>query len=155
MKRCPTCGERKELTDFHKNACSPDGRQYLCKPCKSAQYRKAKEDNPEKLREQSRRWRCDNPRAAWSIKLKNRYGITADDWEVLLEAQGGGCAICGTTTNLWDTLFVDHNHETGRVRGLLCNACNLVLGYAQDSPERLRAAAVYLERAHAGVSQES
>lgn len=83
----------------------------------------------------------------WVRKLA-RHGLTPQDYEDLLAAQGGGCAICGTTVNRYgDTerrLPVDHDHETGQVRGVLCDVCNRVLGLFGDDPARLEHAAEYL-----------
>lgn len=83
--------------------------------------------------------------------LKHRYGLDADGLAALVAQQDGVCAICGepptpkNTRAHWDgKLCVDHDHDTGEVRGLLCNDCNLVVGYGK-SPDVLRAAAVYLE----------
>ena len=78
--------------------------------------------------------------------LEYRYGITVDDYDRMLAEQGGSCAICrttkpGTKAKVWS---VDHCHESNVVRGLLCNRCNLGLGYFKDSTERLRRAADYL-----------
>ena len=71
-----------------------------------------------------------------------------DDYEKMLAAQGGGCAICGTTdTSPWSCFCVDHDHTSGEVRGLLCRACNTCIGQAEDDTERLRKAIAYLESA--------
>jgi hypothetical protein len=88
--------------------------------------------------------------------LRNRYGVTVDFIEALYEQQDGRCAICQETglrpaitekrTSHVGVLRIDHDHGTGNVRGLLCNGCNLALGYMKDNPERLRAAADYLDR---------
>jgi len=76
------------------------------------------------------------------------YGITPEEFTALLEAQGGRCAICGTETpggkGGW---HLDHDHDTGAIRGLLCHACNIALGYMGDDQDRLEAAIEYL-RAH-------
>lgn len=75
------------------------------------------------------------------------YGITKDEYEAMLAGQDGRCAICRTTEPKgkggW---HVDHCHDSGKIRGLLCHFCNFVLGNAKDNPEILRAAADYLER---------
>ena len=79
------------------------------------------------------------------IHLKSHYGITQDDFDRMLAGQGGRCAICGTTEpGTRGTWRVDHDHGTGQVRGLLCDRCNLGIGYMQDDPEILMAAARYL-----------
>lgn len=77
--------------------------------------------------------------------LKSRFGMTLETYQSLLEAQGHVCAICGRQ-NRGKRLVVDHDHATGRIRGLLCTCCNLTLGRMNDDPQRLRAAAAYLEK---------
>ena len=88
---------------------------------------------------------AERARSKLNNDIKTRYGITLDEFEERLAAQGGVCAICGKVCNL-SRLSVDHDHETGRVRGLLCRRCNFMLGYAKDRPETLEAGARYLRR---------
>lgn len=76
--------------------------------------------------------------------LKTRYGITIAQYDALAEAQGGGCALCGKACTTGKRLAVDHDHATGRVRGLLCRKCNRGLGHFDDDPAALRRAADYL-----------
>jgi hypothetical protein len=81
--------------------------------------------------------------------LRSKYGISAAEYDQRLEAQHGGCAICGngaTQTRFGKYLNVDHDHQTARVRGLLCDQCNHAIGLLRDDPALLRAAADYLER---------
>lgn len=85
--------------------------------------------------------------------LLRKFGITAADYDRMLAAQGGGCALCGRrpedqAARYKSFLHVDHDHATGRVRGLLCAEHNLLLGRFDDNPALLRQAAEYLE-AHA------
>lgn len=102
-------------------------------------------------------WECKH--AAMGARYRQRrprsqieyvYGITHDQYQAMLEDQSNACAICGSTE--WPAAqhagspHVDHDHATGRVRGLLCGHCNNGLGMFRDDPERLRAAADYLER---------
>jgi len=75
-------------------------------------------------------------------RLESVYGISQKQYEIMLARQGGLCAICNIKPD--KTLCVDHCHETGQVRGLLCNSCNSMLGFSKDSPRRLEAGAVYL-----------
>lgn len=92
--------------------------------------------------------RARDKRAKRSGRLLSQFGITADEYDALLEQQGGGCAICGRDTGDGQNrrLHVDHCHATGKVRGLLCSECNLALGKFQDDPELLRRAVDYLVR---------
>jgi hypothetical protein len=78
-------------------------------------------------------------------RLHHDFGISAEEYDQLLEKQGGGCAICGEKPRS-RRLAVDHDHVTGRVRGLLCDGHNLALGHFKDRPDHLRIAAEYLER---------
>ncbi len=79
-----------------------------------------------------------------NYKLKVKYGITIDQYEDMLEKQGGVCAICHKS-NGDIPLGVDHDHETGKVRGLLCNKCNLILGMIKDDIDLLIIMEQYLE----------
>ena len=78
-------------------------------------------------------------------QIKRKYGLTEQTWNELFTAQGNCCAICKATesSTRWHT---DHCHNTGTVRGILCQHCNLMLGHAKDDPDRLIAAATYLRR---------
>ena len=75
--------------------------------------------------------------------LKAQYGITPEQYTEMVVAQGGVCLICREVS---EGLCVDHDHVTGKVRGLLCHECNMALGKMKDDPARLRSAAEYLER---------
>ena len=81
----------------------------------------------------------------WQLK---QYGITQEDFDRMLAEQEAVCALCGgPPTRGHKRLCVDHSHETGRVRGLLCHSCNLGIGKLNDDPTLLRKAADYVERA--------
>ncbi len=73
-----------------------------------------------------------------------RYGISLNDYDLMLEEQGGVCAICGTDDPRASRFHIDHNHGTGKVRGLLCATCNQGIGLLQDSPFVLSQALNYL-----------
>jgi hypothetical protein len=80
--------------------------------------------------------------------MRENYGITLDEYEGMLARQGGHCAICPSTLpgrSGRKYLYVDHCHDTGRVRGLLCGNCNDGVGRFRDNPELLRAAIRYLD----------
>jgi hypothetical protein len=77
--------------------------------------------------------------------LKSHYGMTLEQYDALLEEQGGVCAICGERPE--KHLCVDHCHQTGTVRGLLCRRCNFGLGLYKDDLRRTMGASAYLRRA--------
>lgn len=108
--------------------------------------RRYKKKHREEINKNQREWRKNNPDYDKHRKLEYRYGITIDDYNRMFKEQCGGCAICGKHQSELDRAFdVDHNHVTEKVRGLICNKCNLVLGNAFDNPIILRSAADYLE----------
>ena len=98
-----------------------------------------------------RQWRKDNPEKIKNSELKKVFGIDLDEYHSMLKKQDYHCAICGNgeaainprTKKALD-LAVDHCHETGKIRGLLCKNCNNMIGYAKDSPELLIKALNYL-----------
>jgi len=112
MKRCPDCGQWKALDQFPRNKNSKDGRHSYCKPCHNARGKETYE-------------RYGGTRC---YHLKRRYGIGADEFDELVVRQGGVCAICGQP----DPEHLDHDHETGAVRGVLCFNCNGGLGQFRD-----------------------
>lgn len=74
-----------------------------------------------------------------------KYGITVEDFNKMLEEQGGVCAICKSNCNINRRLCIDHCHTTGKVRGLLCSECNSGIGKLKDDKELLKSALAYLE----------
>jgi hypothetical protein len=152
-----TCGEacknRREL-DL-RAAWKRDNREAM-----RAYQRAWTERNPTAQRDKKRAWRARHPE---KNKEHNRwrtvraFGLTIGDYHALLAAQGGTCAICGSIDprNGKGRFAVDHDHHTGKVRGLLCMHCNAALGLLGDDPARLRAAADYLEHAARVVEFET
>jgi len=90
--------------------------------------------------------RAQYDRATLATRLK-KYAMTPADFDAMLAAQGGGCAICGSPLpgGHYKSLLVDHSHSTGKVRGLLCDSCNMGLGCFKDERSLLRLAADYLD----------
>lgn len=92
------------------------------------------------------------PERVRDYNLRSQHGITQADYDAILAAQGGVCAICAqpetkrNRSGRTQPLSVDHNHRTGQLRGLTCHACNHAIGLMDDDPERLEAAATYLRR---------
>lgn len=134
---CTKCEKDKELTEFSKRG--PDGYQAYCKQC---------------MKENRAEWIKANPEKARFHRKKNRlrkYGITFADYARLWDIQNGCCAICerdfgsfGVTAENKDQAYVDHDHTTNKVRGLLCNNCNAGLGHFFDDIDRFHNAVTYL-----------
>ncbi len=103
--------------------------------------------NPEKVAAARAVRRVRRKRQELAASLRHRYQFSVADYEALLAQQGGKCAICSTVrgSDQGHRLYLDHDHKTGRVRGLLCKRCNSALGYMADDSDRLRRAAQYLE----------
>jgi hypothetical protein len=163
VKRCKVCGETKPLDDFYRAAGMRDGHRNDCKRCNLAAKAARTAANPEPSRERSRRWKIENReryresqrrakqtpaarRRERNRHLRSKYGITIEQYEAMLEAQGGVCAICEREPNPNISLHVDHDHETGTIRGLTCFRCNQAMGSFGEDPVLLRAAADYLDR---------
>ncbi|AQX82044.1 hypothetical protein BWO91_06290 [Plantibacter flavus] len=160
MKLCRGCGQRKPLDLFRRQAANRTGASHYCKSCGSQRSREARESDPlfaerrrayrsanaDKLRDAARnRYRADPLRAKVSTWRNQGIEMTAEQYRAMHADQQGACAICRKTeAQNGKALAVDHDHETGRVRGLLCDQCNIALGRFQDSPENLRRALDYL-----------
>jgi hypothetical protein len=133
-KRCPKCGETKDRErDFgkRKNGYS----RSRCRACEKAASRRWALANPEKVKATNRR-----------TTLRRWLGLTEEQYDALLHAQSGRCAICRRTSAEvpGGRLHVDHCHATGRVRGLLCSPCNTAIGLFYEDPSRLIGAIAYL-----------
>lgn len=105
------------------------------------------EELRKKIYEQVKEYRRKNPGKKRNCDLKRNYGITSQEFDSILESQGGGCAICGRSQNKEKrilTLHVDHDHNTGKVRGILCSNCNMGVGKFQDDHKLLEKAAAYI-----------
>lgn len=121
---CIRCHQTKPITSFDR------GRRQ-CKACRLELKRE---------RYDPERQKSVNDRASWKVRAQ-RYGSSEEQLRSMWEAQGERCKICGRVVG---KPHVDHDHETGRIRGLLCATCNRVLGMMQDDPELLESAARYL-----------
>ncbi len=165
-RACTKCGVVKKLEEFRKNPSGKYGRSARCAVCLDAYDKAYYEANKEKWQERERLRREEDPEALKTknreaaarhranpentIRLrymKTRYGITPEQFLEMEKGQGGVCAICGgPPTGRYKRFHVDHDHATGKVRGLLCFMCNILLGNARDKPGILEAAVVYLAR---------
>ena len=128
-KTCTKCGAEKALEQFHRQPTGPHGRHSWCKACANAAQRGVRKRGiPADARTANNLW--------------TRYRLRPEDVEQMLAEQDGLCAICGTLPN---RAVVDHDHQTGAVRGVLCHGCNIKLNAVEDSAY-LAAALKYLGR---------
>lgn len=148
MKLCSKCKRELSKEQFNRRQASMDGLSVWCRDCASA-YRKTPEARArdrarlEQDRERDRERYREYGRKNHRKKTLKKYGLTEEAYELMVSSQDGRCLICVKRPD--DRLVVDHCHETGRVRGLLCRTCNASLGGFQEDPRLLRKAAAYLE----------
>lgn len=140
MKTCSTCRESKDESQFYKDRTKGDGLNTSCKQCSSAYHKRwrTKPGATEIEREAARRY----TKKVWRERSLRRLGITIEEFESMGRLQGGRCAICGSKPKV---LCVDHDHTSGRVRGLLCHQCNVGLGNFGDDTDRMARAIEYLK----------
>lgn len=170
LKRCTICGSEKPFTEFHKQKNGKDGVRANCKKCASEDaktytnipsvkerlkgVRKAWDNSPagKAIRKAMYTEYNNRPevkerhRAHWFMK---QYGITLEEYKKMYDNQNGNCAICGEHyelrgENKLKTLHVDHDHETGDVRGLLCHNCNSGIGYFKEDLNLIKRIEHYL-----------
>ena len=159
MKRCKKCGELKALAEFYRNRGARDGRRPECKACTNAMRLRRYRLNPEREIARVRAWQQANPQRvkAWAeknrdkrlkklreIHLRNKFSLTVEEYDAILEAQDGVCALCECPPTPGISLHVDHDHGTGAIRGLLCVRCNNALGLFREDPDLLKRAARYV-----------
>ena len=134
-RTCRKCNKEKNLLDdFYRSRADPtkaSSYAYECKVCTKIRARKYDHEHREHKRD---------------LHLQRYYGISADDFNMLLEAQDHQCAICFTTNpgGKSGRFNVDHDHKTGKVRGLLCKSCNIALGEVGDNIHTLKNMIEYL-----------
>lgn len=141
------------MRDGHRNdrkACNLAGQAQRNRANPEANRRRAREwqlAHPERVAEKTAEYRASGRKAIADRKshLKRRFGLTVEEYDTMLQNQGGVCRLCGAPPQPPYSLHVDHDHATGRVRGILCFRCNNALGDFADDPDRLRAAARYVE----------
>ena len=131
-KICKLCNQEKDISEFYKFYDRWIDKNYFSSRCKPCHLNYKKEN-------------LNRPKNNKSEKLKLRYGITYEEWESMREHENFSCMICGITEDeIGKKLDVDHCHSTGKVRGVLCNPCNVTLGHAKDNIEILKSAIDYL-----------
>ena len=139
MKTCSHCKVEKPLDEFYTHANKAGGKTSWCKKCMAQAVAEKRKDPVQK-----ELWKEYGRRSL----LKTRYGITTDEYDNIVSLQNGVCAICKENTaggrGRNSRLAVDHDHVTGKIRGLLCSMCNQGIGMFKDNPELLQKAFDYL-----------
>jgi hypothetical protein len=153
MKICCRCGAEKpaDTEHFYRNRHRSDGLDETCSECKRLAAKKWYRENLTKARAAVRKYaRTHKQQLAANYRahiLGKKYGLSVQDYDALVEAQQGLCAICGGHLSTFNQrLAVDHCHTTGRIRGLLCHNCNTGLGKFKEDIELLLRAVEYLQR---------
>lgn len=157
-KLCDYCKEHRPVGEYQNHPAMPDRKHYLCRGCVTkrliAQTMVTKCNELERLRKsedkKARVKKHRDPKIVSYVRkynLEKAYGLTEADYELMLRDQGGKCLICGIEQSLTrnNRLNVDHDHSSGKVRGLLCGRCNTGLGMFGDSTVRVERALAYLE----------
>jgi len=103
------------------------------------------EKNKEHRAEKGRKWYNENKERTRNSQLIRVFGITLDEYNIMLDKQNDRCAICGENVG-GKSFAVDHDHLSGKVRGLLCGSCNVGIGHFRDDPELLEKAIEYIKR---------
>lgn len=151
MKTCNKCKIEKPLTEFHSSKLYSDGKRAVCKNCRKMYDPKWWKQNKKRATELSRKWQKENvnytKKNSKNQNLKWNYGITLEDFDRMALEQNNTCAICKSDNSQFTkSLFVDHCHKTGKIRGLLCKKCNSGIGFLGETVEALQRAIEYLKK---------
>lgn len=152
-KRCSVCEKSRPISAYYRLSSSRSGYQSSCKACAKMRYQQRYASNPELFRKRQRDWQRRNPerhkqhcrRKREAAKAK-KFGLTRNEFLVIRARRdrGGNCPICKQPV---EKFVIDHDHVTGRIRGLICERCNFALGDFKDNPELIRRAIEYLQLA--------
>ncbi len=153
-RSCSKCGEEKPIEAFGLSKMHKNGRRSECRDCVNARHRQRYNSDPavrQRILANTRKSSSANPEVWKRRYLMRVYNITLEEYNAVLERQGGVCAICGREEEIKNpaakkqsSLAVDHCHETGKIRGLLCFKCNTGIGALGDTVESLEKALAYL-----------
>ena len=154
QKKCADCGKKKPISEFHVSNSRPDKLSIYCKQCSTIQSRNRYSDpqKRERILERGKKWRDKNPESDVRKHLRRKYGMSLEQYNFLFEKQNGVCALCGkpestkrmSKSNGPERLAVDHCHDTGRIRGLLCFKCNTAVGSIGDDEASAKRVVEYL-----------
>lgn len=144
MKICRICSNEKETSLFVKSKAFKSGVDSICLDCSRQKVKEWRQKNPDKRKLQTQRESGKDYNH--NKHLKATYGITRAEYLDMFSKQNGCCKICGShQLEHSKRLAVDHCHTTGKIRGLLCQPCNLMLGGSKDNVSTLLRAITYLE----------
>lgn len=146
MKYCPNCN--KELSDnsFYKSSTNKDGLAIYCRDCDRERNKKYRESHPDYAKEYRSR-NIEKARARGrDVLMKRKYGIDYSEFIAMSNKQNNKCAICGNDLDMGKLTHVDHDHKTGKVRGILCRNCNHGLGNFMDDISLMAKAIDYLRK---------
>lgn len=151
----PSKNRKQAMTEEQKARRRAADREYYHKnrEKRRAGNRRWEQENKERHLAAKNRWKKNNPARIANYHLKKKYNITLADRDRMIMEQSFECSGCGTS--FWDVLpCVDHCHSTGKIRGILCDPCNIILGKASDKASTLRRLAQYLDDSQAPVRNE-
>lgn len=150
FKHCRQCDQKLSLEHFGKSASTIHGYQTYCRECMYQRHQvwAAKPKNKASLAKRLREARAKDPQRFRDYDLRSRLKLPPGTYQRLYEAQKGKCAICETEKLQVGKfrLHIDHCHETGHIRGLLCHNCNVGIGNLRHDEKIMRAAIEYLHR---------
>jgi len=144
-KVCASCKIRKSIEQFCVNNQQRDGRHVYCRSCQSIINKQWRINNLSTARGCCSTWAKSNPNNLADKALKRNYGISLSDKIAIMESQDYKCAICGDELALGDKhTHLDHDHITGKIRGVLCYRCNHLIGNCCEDSSILQSAIKYL-----------
>jgi len=148
FKYCPCCKENLLLSNFNNNKSQKDGKSVYCRKCSVEERKESRRRKREGLSSKSEIKKekikgLDRKQLKKNSTLKYNYGITLEDYNILLKNQESKCLIC---KDVYNNLVVDHDHKTGEVRGLLCYACNSGIGLLKENKNILLSAIEHLNK---------
>lgn len=134
MIKCVNCNLFKFEEEFYRSSEATNGKASWCKDC---------------TKECGKKWNKENKKRKYFTEVKRRYGLSQEEYNNLYNFQRGCCQICKKhQQDLKRTLHIDHNHRTGKVRGLLCEDCNIAIGLFEDNCFNIISAIDYLRSAN-------
>lgn len=147
IKVCTKCKQEKSILEFCKRTNSKDGLDYICKKCNVAAHKKWYKLNKSKAKKSRTDWRLRNLDKIRNNNLIKKFGITLKQYNKMFQEQQGCCAVCSRHQGeLKKGLAVDHNHENGEIRQLLCGNCNTSLGLMKDNVVLLQKLIEYVQK---------